>query len=59
MGIASIDLDVDGFPEYALTSMGDTKLQKLDPEADETVPVYQDIAFDLGVTAHRPYAGKT
>ena len=58
MGIASIDLDVDGFPEYALTSMGDTKLQKLDPESDETVPVYQDIAFDLGVTAHRPYAGE-
>lgn len=57
MGIASIDLDVDGFPEYALTSMGDTKLQTLDKEADETVPVYQDIAFDLGVTAHRPYTG--
>jgi hypothetical protein len=57
MGIASIDLDVDGFPEYALTSMGDTKLQKLDAEGDETVPVYQDIAFDLGVTAHRPYTG--
>nr|WP_319385229.1 CRTAC1 family protein [uncultured Roseibium sp.] len=58
MGIASVDLDVDGFPEYALTSMGDTKLQKLDAESDETVPVYQDIAFDLGVTAHRPYAGE-
>lgn len=58
MGIASIDLDVDGFPEYALTSMGDTKLQKLDVETDETVPVYQDIAFDLGLTAHRPYAGE-
>ncbi len=58
MGIASVDLDVDGFPEFALTSMGDTKLQKLDSEADETVPVYQDIAFDLGVTAHRPYTGE-
>ncbi|WP_428643065.1 CRTAC1 family protein [Roseibium sp.] len=57
MGIASVDLDVDGYPEYALTSMGDTKLQKLDAGADETVPVYQDIAFDLGVTAHRPYSG--
>ncbi|MCV0428806.1 MAG: FG-GAP-like repeat-containing protein, partial [Roseibium sp.] len=57
MGIASIDLDVDGFPEFALTSMGDTKLQKLDADTDETVPVYQDIAFDLGVTAHRPYSG--
>jgi hypothetical protein len=58
MGIASVDLDVDGFPEYALTSMGDTKLQKLDDEAGDTVPVYQDIAFDLGVTAHRPYTGE-
>jgi len=58
MGIASVDLDVDGFPEYALTSMGDTRLQKLDVETDETVPVYQDIAFDLGVTAHRPYDGE-
>ena len=27
-------------------------------ETDETVPVYQDIAFDLGVTAHRPYSGE-
>ncbi|MEP4767118.1 MAG: CRTAC1 family protein [Roseibium sp.] len=57
MGIASVDLDVDGYPEYALTSMGDTKIQKLDDDADETVPVYQDIAFDLGLTAHRPYTG--
>ena len=57
MGIASIDLNVDGFPEFALTSMGDTKLQMLDDEADETVPVYRDIAFDVGATAHRPYTG--
>lgn len=57
MGIASIDLDVDGYPEFALTSMGDTKLQTLDDEADETVPVYRDIAFEKGVTAHRPYTG--
>lgn len=58
MGIASIDLNVDGFPEYALTSMGDTKLQMLDDEADESVPVYRDIAFERGVTAHRPYTGE-
>ena len=57
MGIASIDLNSDGYPEYALTSMGDTKLQMLDDEADETVPIYRDIAFDLGATAHRPYTG--
>ncbi|MEQ9571974.1 MAG: FG-GAP-like repeat-containing protein, partial [Nitratireductor sp.] len=46
----------DGFPEYALTSMGDTKLQKLSEEADEDEPAYVDIAFEKGATAHRPYA---
>ena len=59
MGIAETDLDADGFPEYALTSMGDTKLQKLDTVAadDEGRPAYEDVAFELGATAHRPYAG--
>lgn len=57
MGIAEGDLDADGIPEYALTSMGDTKIQKLDEEADEGSPVYRDIAFERGATAHRPYAG--
>lgn len=57
MGIAQADLDGDGMPEYALTSMGDTKLQTLDEEADETRPTYRDIAFEKGATAHRPYAG--
>ena len=56
MGIASADLDADGRPEYALTSMGDTKLQRLDTEA-EGEPIYEDIAFARGATAHRPYAG--
>ncbi len=58
MGIASIDLDVDGLPEYALTSMGDTKLQTLDKEIDDTQPVYRDIAFEKGATTHRPYTGE-
>ncbi|MEL6750654.1 MAG: CRTAC1 family protein [Pseudomonadota bacterium] len=57
MGIASHDLDADGRPEYALTSMGDTKLQTLDDEAEEDRPVYRDTAFARGATAHRPYAG--
>ncbi|MDD9908341.1 MAG: CRTAC1 family protein [Ahrensia sp.] len=57
MGIAQADLNGDGMPEYALTSMGDTKLQTLAEEADETRPHYRDIAFDKGVTAHRPYKG--
>ncbi len=57
MGIASTDLDGDGHPEYALTSMGDTMLQTLDDEAQEGQPAYRDIAFEAGTTAHRPYVG--
>lgn len=58
MGIASTDLDGDGLPEFALTSMGDTKLQTIERETDDLLPVYRDIAFDRGVTAHRPYTGE-
>ena len=57
MGIAEADLNADGFPDYALTSMGDTKMQILDDEADEESPIYRDIAFERGATAHRPYTG--
>lgn len=58
MGIAEADLDADGFPEYALTSMGDTKLQTLDGDSEEDRPIYRDIAFERGATAHRPYTGE-
>lgn len=58
MGIAEGDLNGDGYPEYALTSMGDTKLQALDKSADQTAPIYDDIAYSLGATAQRPYEGK-
>lgn len=58
MGIAEADLDADGLPEYALTSMGDTMLQTLDEDADEASPVYRDIAVAKGATAHRPYTGE-
>jgi len=57
MGIAAADLNSDGFPEYALTSMGDTKLQQLDDPAISDRPQYTDIAFEKGVTAAQPYAG--
>ena len=57
MGIAEADLNADGYPEYALTSMGDTKLQQLDDEADFDKPVYKDIALARGATAQRPYQG--
>jgi enediyne biosynthesis protein E4 len=55
MGIASRDLDGDGFPEVFLTSMSDNKLQTL--QAGASQPTYVDVAYKRGVTAHRPYAG--
>lgn len=55
MGIASYDLTGDGLPEVFLTSQSDNKLQTL--AADPSSPHYEDIAFQLGATAHRPYAG--
>jgi hypothetical protein len=55
MGIAGHDLTGDGLPEYFLTSQGDNKLQTLTDGANQ--PNYTDIAFELGVTAHAPYAG--
>ena len=55
MGIASHDIDGDGFPEVFLTSMADNKFQKL--SGDGSRPVYADEAFKRGITAHRPYIG--
>jgi len=62
-GIAEGDIDADGHPEYALTSMGGTMLQRLDEEADPDRPVYQDIAFaavaaaELAAADGRPSTG--
>jgi len=55
MGIASQDLTGDGTPEVFLTSQGDNKLQRL--TGGPSRPAYEDVAFQLGATAHRPYAG--
>jgi enediyne biosynthesis protein E4 len=59
MGIASQDIDGDGYPELYLTSMADNKLQKLklDSAGKASKPEYNDIAYKRGVTAHRPYVG--
>ena len=59
MGIASHDLDFDGYPEYFLTSMADNKLQRLAeiPADGKPKPSYADVAFAKGATAHRPYVG--
>ncbi len=58
MGIAAHDLNMDGYPEYFLTSMGDNKLRTLDhdilSDPDALRPHYSDIALNRGVTAHQP-----
>ncbi len=60
MGIAEYDVNSDGFPDYALTSMADNRLQTLAtvPADGKPKPTFKDMAFDRGVTAHRPYMGK-
>jgi hypothetical protein len=57
MGIASADIDGNGYPDYFLTSMADNKLQVLTEAGPDAKPVFKDIAFARGVTAHRPYTG--
>jgi hypothetical protein len=59
MGIASYDLNSDGYPEYLLTSMADNKLQTLAsvPQDGQPRPDFKDVAYAKGVTAHRPYTG--
>ncbi len=55
MGIASRDINGDGFPDVYLTSMGDQKLQIFDPAAHG--PTWRDATYDRGTTAQRPHIG--
>ena len=55
MGIASYDVTGDGYPEYMLTSMADNKLRTLKAGPDR--PIYGDLAYARGVTAHVPHVG--
>ncbi|TNC51227.1 VCBS repeat-containing protein [Rubellimicrobium rubrum] len=60
MGIASRDIDLDGYPEYALSSMADNKLQTLAtvlPADAPLRPEYIDVAYPRGAIAQRPYTG--
>ena len=57
MGIASHDVTGDGKPDYYLTSMADNKLRTR--VAAGAAPAFEDSAFALGVTAHRPSIGDT
>ncbi|OUS35783.1 hypothetical protein A9Q94_11615 [Rhodobacterales bacterium 56_14_T64] len=55
MGIASRDLNGDGYSDVYLTSMGDQKFQYFEPETGG--PSYRDATYERGTTAHRPYTG--
>ena len=55
MGIASRDITGDGLPEVFLSSMGDQRLQQLEPDA--TGPHFRDVPYSWGTTAHRPHLG--
>ena len=63
MGIASHDVDGDGYPDVFLTSMADNKFQKLEGDDMATSPgsvkrpAFFDQAYKRGITAHRPYIG--
>jgi len=59
MGIASTDINGDGYPDYFLTSMADNKLQTLtSPPVDGVLKAdFKDVAFPLGAIAQRPYTG--
>jgi enediyne biosynthesis protein E4 len=55
MGIATADITGDGLPEFYLTSMADQKLRTLADTSGK--PSYKDLAFERGVTVHRPFTG--
>lgn len=55
MGIAARDINGDGHQDVYLTSMGDQKLQMFDAGSDG--PVWHDVTYEYGTTAHRPYTG--
>jgi hypothetical protein len=55
MGIASTDVDGDGYPEYYLTSQAANRLQTL--EAGPGQPTYRDIGLKAGVNASQPFTG--
>lgn len=55
MGIASHDVNDDGYPDYFLSSMADNKLRVLAKGGRK--PIFADAARKRGMTAHRPYTG--
>jgi hypothetical protein len=56
MGIASHDIDGDGYPEIYLTSMFANRLETLAGDPDR--PTYRNVAEKLGVASGFPVAGR-
>ena len=56
MGLAAADLDGDGAPEIAATSMADNRVERLIASA-AGAPSYENIAPGLGALGSRPYVG--
>jgi hypothetical protein len=56
MGIAGEDLSGDGYLDYYLTTIGSNRLETL--EADASFPVFEDVAYDYGISATTPSIGK-
>ncbi len=54
MGIAERDLDFDGKAEVFLSSMGDQRLMK---RVSAEAPTFEDVPYEMGTSAHRPYTG--
>ncbi|SMP22951.1 CRTAC1 family protein [Shimia sagamensis] len=54
MGIAQRDLDFDGKAEVFLSSMGDQRLMK---RVSAESPTFEDVPYEMGTSAHRPYTG--
>ena len=55
MGIATADINNSGYPSYFLSSMADQRMQLLAAGPDK--PTYKESQFQMGTTAHMPYAG--
>ena len=53
MGIASRDVNGDGLSDVFLATMGDQRLQLREPGG----PVWRDVAYAMGSSAHRPHVG--
>jgi hypothetical protein len=56
MGIAAEDVTGDGSLDYYLTTIGSNRLEAL--ESDASAPVFEDVAFDYGISVTTPSIGK-